>query len=961
MRYEDLVILIPSHSLEDFPTELDDEQTASLLNAFAVLWHPALLASAGALPSWHRSDEPPALVENRLVIVPLPASSWVPGGWIERARSDGATVIAGEHERAKMLDAALEPLDETPPVDPELAGDFLALGMCWLQLELLTRHMHHFSNLDEVYLQREAVAAARAALADDAEAARAHLRSCFEVLLEARERFYPVDCFLIDLCLLIPDLADEHLVKTLARHTPLNLIATAEDLAAISRDKPERLAEIKAAWDTGALEVCGGDLREAPLPMLPVESLLWEFFAGRRVFRELVGRCPTTWGRRRFGLSTLLPQVLKRFGYHSALHLVMDDGLYPDAEESKIRWEGCDGTVLDAISRIPLPAEGSASFLRFSVRMAESMEQNHVAAVLFARWPEVRSPFFDDFRRMHAYAPVLGRFVTLDDFFRHSDNPGRLSRYEAREYLTPFFIQAVARREAEPIGRWADHLRRRAVLNAGLWCRAAAEVISAQALSLDESERVERLVELAGAGSEQEAIQQAGAALEEFVPAAARGLSDLVLHSAGDRRGVLVINPLSFARTATVELPMLLSPPAVGGAVKSSQFDDRHQAVTLELPGCGYVWLPAEGAERLAGRDAEASGPALVEDLILRNEFFEVYINDQTGGVARIKNYGRSPNRLSQQLAYRFGRERTIRVGEDEHVKSYYSEMRASRTEVTSTGPAVGEVVTWGEIIDQEEDRRLAGFRQTTRVWRARPIVEIEIELEPETLPEGDPWTNYYAARFAWNDSTASLTRSVHDQAQGFSGERFDGPQYLEIASDSERTTILPCGRPYWRKTGPRMVDSLMIVEGETRRRFRFAIAVDCPYPLEPALEELSPPLIVPTEAGPPSAGTSGWFFHLSARNVQLTRILPLVEPAAHAPLDQLEQAARPAAEGFAVRLLETEGRDRQVRLRCFRTPHSARRRDFNGETISELRIEGDAVLVDMTKYEIADVELRFA
>ena len=36
-----------------------------------------------------------------------------------------------------------------------------------------------------------------------------------EKLTEAREKFYPVDCYLIDICLLIPRLADQNLVNTL--------------------------------------------------------------------------------------------------------------------------------------------------------------------------------------------------------------------------------------------------------------------------------------------------------------------------------------------------------------------------------------------------------------------------------------------------------------------------------------------------------------------------------------------------------------------------------------------------------------------------------------------------------------------------------------------------------------------------------------------------------------------------
>ena len=45
--------------------------------------------------------------------------------------------------------------------------------------------------------------------------------------------------------------------------------------------------------------------------------------------------------------------------------MALDDGLYPDTEESRIRWEGCDGTAIEATTRIPLAVDSAASFLRF--------------------------------------------------------------------------------------------------------------------------------------------------------------------------------------------------------------------------------------------------------------------------------------------------------------------------------------------------------------------------------------------------------------------------------------------------------------------------------------------------------------------------------------------------------------------------------------------------------------------
>ena len=962
MPYEDLVILIPCHSLEDFPTELPDNLAAGLLNSWVVPWHPLLLKSANVLPRWHRADDPPQVATNRLVMLPAKCKDMIPAGWIERARREGATVITDLTDRQEMLDQALKPLGEQPTVDPDLAADFLALGFCYLQVELLTRHMRNFSNLDEVHLHREAVGAANAACEGDAATARTRLKTCFEVLTEARERFYPVDCYLIDLCLLLPRLADEHLTRTLQTLKPLNLILCAEDVEEIARDKPAEFARVKEAWERGSVDVVGGTLREAPLPLLPIESVLWQFQAGRDRFQKLFGRKPTVWGSRRFAIYPQLPQILHRYGYIAAMHVALDDGFYPDMEYSKVRWEGTNGTIIDAISRIPLAAEGANSFLRFPVRMAESMDNDHVAAVLFARWPEVKAPWFDDLRRMQNYSPVLGRFVTLDDYFQHTDSGSKLSGYDVNEYLTPFLVQAVAREEAEPIGRFTNHFLRRQKYDTATWFQGLRAALIGRPVTANAA--LEQTIEAAGPDGTPEAVQAADAQLQQFAADTSRELAELVVHGAGAEAGMVVLNPLSFARTVSVDLAGLPQAPAIGEAVKFVQWDDTRRYATLELPASGFVWLPAQPGKSAAPKAKPAKGAvtALAEENVLRNDFFEVLLNLQTGGIGQIKNYGRSPNRLSLQLAYRFARER--KIGEDVvgDVKSFYSHMQVLSSQVTCAGPALGEIVTTGDILDQANSRKLAGFRMTYRVWRGRPVVEVDIELDVATLPDGDPWSNYYAARFAWNDSAAALTRSVMCGAQGIKEQRFESPHYFEIASDEQRTTILNLGLPFHRKTGDRMLDTLLICPGETRRKFRFVIAIDQSYPMQAALDALVPPTLVPTTQGPPRSGNSGWFFHLSARNVQLTRILGLLDaPPEHVdPWDRQDHETVPAGRGCAVRLIETEGRPVRVQLRCFRTPVSARQRDFQGRTLNELTIEDEAVIVDLTGFEIADVELRF-
>tara|TARA_R110002111_G_scaffold262504_1_gene338938 strand:- start:114461 stop:117379 length:2919 start_codon:yes stop_codon:yes gene_type:complete len=968
MTYNDIVILIPCHSLEDFPTELEDKDAESLLNAFAVAWHPELLASSRVIPSWHRSDEPPQFLADRLLLVPKTSEDWLPYGWIEEAESNGATVVCGKIHRAEMAEAALKPLhpesesetDAEPVLSPDLVADFYALGLCFIQLELLTRCMHHFSSLDEATIQREAIAAADAALANDIEAARAHLKGCFEVLLENRERFYPIDCYLIDLCLVTPEWANESLKQAITDERPLNMLLTSDDLEVIAAEKPELIALLEKSCRNQETEVIGGESDQISTPVVPVESLIWQLYSGTNKIQELTGRAPTTWARRRFGLASVLPMLLHRFGFHSALHLVLDDGVYPDYEQSKIHWEGADGTILDAFSRIPMSAEGSAGYLRFAQRMAESMEEDQVGALMFAHWPDVKSPFFEDFKRIHRYAPVLGSFVLLNDFFQNTESSGRHSSYDAREYLSPFLSQLVAMRKPDPLSRFINHFQRHDEFTAGRWFHSIARALYGQTIQDADLLKVETDVERGHPDATEELIQNAAHALQGFREAGVKKLAEIILQGADQQQnGVLLLNSLSFTRRVVVDLPGFAHEPEAHAAVKATQFDERQKKAVVEIPGAGFVWLqPGQSP----AAPAKVNVP-IAEPLLLRNEFFEVHIHEETGGIAQIKEYGRKPNRLSQQLAFRFPYQRNIARPESTGPgstggwdnKTPYSATREVKAELTCAGPGMGEIITTGEIFDQISGSTLATFRQTFQLWRGRPVLDVKIELDVLTMPDGNPWDHYYAARFAWGDSTASLTRSLLESAHSFQGERFESPHYFEIAEGEERVTILNHGLPFHRKTGPRMLDSMLIVEGETKREFAFSIAVNQNFPMQMAKNVMVPAGQVLSPLGPPRMGETGWLFHVDASNVQITRVMDLMPQEPDSP--DTETRVR---TGFAVRLIETEGVHRSVKLRCWKSPVSARQRNFHGKTIVELPVEEDAVLVEMTQYEIAEIEILF-
>ena len=589
--FRDLFILIPGHCLEDIPSDASESDAEGLLNAFAVAWHPVLLANTETLPEPRSSEDIPDDLHRRMIFVPAMTEDWLPHEWVADARDEGAFVISSLRTREELVEAVLQTIaadrgneaDGMLSVDDDLVADFMALGVCHLQMEQLSRHMHHYYDADDEPLRQSAVGAAEAACRGNADEAQRLLKVCFEHLTETRERFYPVECWLIDLCLMSPDLAND--VSTAPPKQPLNYLITASDVDRLAESSSEVVDAWKRDWQAARIDFAGGDLNEEAVPLIPLEAMLADLNCGLEVFKRRLGQTPTTWARRRFGFSTLLPQVLSQLGFHSALHIALDDGIYPENENAKVMWEGCDGTTIDALCRIPLPGDSASGFLRFAERLAESMEQDMVAAVSFARWPKLTTPWLDDLHRMAKYSPALGSFVTLDRFGEEADAAGRSIRPYDREYLSPFLIQFVVRGEADSVSRFSRFAMLHRRNEAAMWCESTARVIFGQSAIETSDDAYAQAIRDAGPDGSKEAFDRAHAEVENRLNRAARRLADVITSGGEEADGYLLLNPLPFERSIVSSKPHA-----------NSGNDSQNSLFAVSVPGCGYKWVSAESS-----------------------------------------------------------------------------------------------------------------------------------------------------------------------------------------------------------------------------------------------------------------------------------------------------------------------------------------------------------------------------
>ncbi|MGC3970122.1 MAG: hypothetical protein QM775_23180 [Pirellulales bacterium] len=241
MVIEELVVLLPCHSLEDFPVHHEGEEAEGLLAAWSALWHPALIAACDKIPLWFRADAPPENPRPRIIVVPQVCDALLLTGWPTRAKAEGAKLVRKMSKRADVVAACLAVLDKPSTVPDDLVADFYALGTGYLLVELLTRQMRYMSNLDEVRFQTEAQDAARAAVENRLDDASQHLKNAFEALYEARERFYPVDNYLVDLTLTAETTLGTSLRKELAGDLPVNVLITGALLDRLAEREPESL------------------------------------------------------------------------------------------------------------------------------------------------------------------------------------------------------------------------------------------------------------------------------------------------------------------------------------------------------------------------------------------------------------------------------------------------------------------------------------------------------------------------------------------------------------------------------------------------------------------------------------------------------------------------------------------------------------------------------------------------
>lgn len=980
--FTEISVLIPGYSVDDLSSDLAEAEASSLWNAISCAWHPRLLAQTSATPSLQNAETHESYSGKRVILVPTASESWMPHEWRESLSSQDHIVLDSCTEREEWLqaledaialptpDQSSEPIPEVQ--EPILREDFLALGATVTMLQLISRRRHHYVDPDTFLLEREVRAAAEAACIGDRETTQKHLQACFDHLLDIREQVYPQDFCIVDICLAGAEDPPESLVSLLDTEVPVNLMVSAREILRLTEGSPAVPELLKREFEAGRLELLSGHDIETRTTLGSMASLIRDLRRGLQMLQDRLGIPVRHWARRRFGLTAGLPAVLQLLGFRSALHVALDDGLYPDKERGQYDWASPGGAIVAASSRIPLAIDSAAGFQRLADVSSESMAEDHIGVLFLARLAQIRTPWLQVLQRAAAYAPVLGKFVTMETLCELSEGARPSERTSASEYLSPALIHSSVLRTESPVSGPARLRQLQQQLES---CRSLVAMgrlikVSEQGLSFDDMllDVDQRLADLElrqleqpepgeSADDHRSGIEQAADSANRILSTLQRQLAEVLAEriptTAADTRGLLLTNPLPFSRVCDVLWPNdWQDPEDFGDAVEAAERGTHGLRMLVRTPPGGFVWLHecTNGGKAQKLTEAGRREPPLAESLVLRNRHFEVTLSQRTGGIAQVTWHGRRGNRLSQHCSLRF--EREVRCGEDEYgdpIKTNYAMPRLVSSRVVAAGTVFASVETETEILSPEDGAVLGRIVQTTELDRVRPSLRIRVQLRDLKDPvKGNPWLAGWCSRFAWENQASSITRSALGQAAGFRMERIESPDYVEVADGDHRMVIVAEGRPWFRKSGSHMLDAILVCESETSREFSFRVDFDEPHPLRTAEEDFCPVVALQTSGKLPGAMKQSWILGLSQRSVQLVS----------AEYQQSE------TEGGIMRVIlsETEGWSGNCYLRTARAATQATLCSADPAAVNaSLAISDRGVCVPMTGRQVREIELKFS
>ena len=966
-----LIQLLPNSRLEDFPTHLKGDLAAGVLSNWTAAWHPHLIAAAQSAPVIFGADQTsnvvndddddddvdvasfedapeghtfrfdPQFWKDSLVFVPEISLEIIAEGFAAKAVGENARIVSAMVQRHEIiqrsfqltgLNPAMMGNGSGPPGPKHGVQEFYSLAYAYLQIQLLTRKIRYSSNLDQSAFDQKLVEAAQAFTSDNKTECDAAISACYDMLLEEKNNYYPVQPALIDLVLTTPKTLGSRFNQELESDHIVNFLLTGETLGCIQDSSVEKL---KTKLAEGQAAVIGGNDVELPDTLLSPETTLRKLKRGLARINQLLDYDVSIFMRRRFGLMSSLPNILDQLNFTGAMHTSLDGGKFPSGSFGTIRWAGDAEASILSKAEILLDAADPATMLDLGVKIGRQIDSAHEATCTLAHWPGRTDQSYTDLLGVAARSTVLGEFTTLDDHFETLYDPGYADNFSSDEYASPFLNEAVRSSSQVPLTRWRDYWRQYYQLHQlecliAQWCfvlmaggrKDVRQTIQPWTQTCESLlQRIEALT--ADWNHDAEAIAaidtQITNATDELL---AKFTADASPPKSNESLQDHVVNPLFFTRRASVSIPSNNSPDGFSkteSPYSVQQITDGQLHAIVQCPGASLTALDF-GKDQTSTKKKQ---PAVLDGTKLQNEFFVANIDPQTGALASILYHGKRGTRASQRLVFHDNR------------KNAASRMICDRVQSHATSALRGEIKTSGRIVVDQET--VAEFSQVLRLTRGQRVLELEIELQP-TIDIGNSTSKYFGHRLAWRDEACQIFGCDQFVRGEVYAPKIQSPNFVEIQNLDYAITLLPSGLPYHNRINRRQMDTLLILGNEKCRFFKLGIGLDLEYPLKSAIDRACPTLTTTVKGNQPRQ-----LFHLDSKNILVTSVRPVF-------------ADDNSMTTVDIRLQETERRGGNVTLFTPFKMAEMHRTNFHGDIIETLHdSDSDPVSQIRIAYAAAD------
>ncbi|MDR1382731.1 MAG: hypothetical protein LBJ67_02615 [Planctomycetaceae bacterium] len=1058
-----MLLLIPSYSIEDFSVDRVDTEANQILSAWSALYHPALLERAGGLPSYANASNPPEVVDAELIVIPPCCEHLVPENWLLE-KSETHKIIRHESDRETIIAEALKAIQlEEHGFDKPFVETFLAVGTHYVLSELLTRQLRYMSMLDEYKLKENTLEAIKCRREENFDKSEDFLRQIFEQLQQSREYFYPMQAYFLELLLTAPTTLGEKLRETLNENIPqssddakaVNLVLTISQLKQMTAEHRETLEAVQLAAAESRLELVGDPLESVPIAMLAASDLVERLMRGTEYYHDMIGVRPVAFMREQPEFLAVLPSFLSRAGYQGALLYTTDGWQIAEKRHSMFRWESPDGRKINTITRYPNDANSNETFLQLPQGLGRMLEGDNVPTVTLAHYPKYMRRWLNDLKIAHRYAQVFGQFFSLSGYFKASQYSGLTKQLDESLFAkSKQLARASEQKLSNPVSMWSEYHQitqrcQELITLATLTACVAGKKIGAD----DESLKLWNAIRTFLARADQfrrryyrqlfndsllpkeTSEEESWEDFEKFstkwdcvfaeikrtftkflTGMTTKQWNEMITKldedsSMPENWGYLFINPLVTARKFL------------------------HDKTYLEIPPMGYTWVPNSSTEQEATAKETSvpkspmkkllSGlfggkpkvPQMAEHIenegyYLRNEFFEMRVDETTGVVASLFYYNQRGNRLAQQVAFRFPeeiRKTDTRPSTDGNVG--YSIMATDKIESFADSTRASLLIK-GRLM-HFDGSKIATFEERITVTRGSKTVRFHIKIDPITNPVGNAWDVYFAARFAWENVAYEPFVGIVSGRHACLTKFVEAPYFFDVRDETQSLTILANGLPFHRRTSDTRVDTILITENERQQTFSIDVVLDADCPFVRSMEQLTPmqPLII---RSPKPKNPTAWLFTHDTKNVVLMRCEPLFDemPIAqketqttqntesesqNAPQETISPKTTPEETknriengwrfpnladllpdletlnnenadphqsrqltGLRLYFLETEGRRVKTTFRSFRPIRQARTLDFEFNEEKKLDAMGDQASFSIGSHEFLLMEIRF-